>query len=73
MFYPFVRDIVAMSFECIRADYAQASCGCALDITYLIFDIGILAIVLIIQALFNNYLGRIINGIISRLCYDGLN
>lgn len=72
LIYPFVRDIVVMSFECIRDDYARASCGCAWDVTYLIYDIYILAIVLIIQVLFNNFLGRVINGLISRLRYDGL-
>lgn len=58
--------------ECIRTDYVESTCGCAWDVTYFIYDLYILAIVLIIQALFNNYLGRFINGIISRLRYDGL-
>ncbi|MBO9702705.1 MAG: hypothetical protein J7604_21010 [Sporocytophaga sp.] len=58
-----------MTFECIRDDYAQVSCGCAWDVTYFIYDIYILAIVLIIQVLFNNFLGRMINGIIRRFRY----
>lgn len=65
LIYPFIHDIIITALECDGT--ANSPCGCAWDITYLIYDLYILAIVLIIQALFNNFLGKMINGVISRL------